>query len=224
MSVVFVTATGTEVGKTYVACGLIRALRRAGREVDVLKPTQSGFDPARPQESDAALLIEATGATVTPATIAAVAPFRYVAALAPHMAARREGKTLAAADVIATCRDRIATHRGTLVIEGAGGVMSPLDSTHTMLDLAAALAAPVVLVAGSYLGTISHTLTAVAVLRQRAVPITALVVSETENAGVPLDETAEAVRGFVADLPVLELPRFGAASRHPVFEDLAQRV
>ena len=102
-------------------------------------------------------------------------------------------------------RDAIAPRDGALLIEGVGGVMAPLDARHTVLDWMAALDIPLVLVAGSYLGTISHTLTALDSLYRRDMNVLAIIVSETPGSTVPLDDTVAAIARF-AD-PVIGLPR-----------------
>jgi len=203
----FVAGTGTDVGKTYVSAALIRALLARGRAVDALKPVVSGFDPADAGRSDPAVLLKALGRAATPDALAEMSPWRFAAPLSPPLAAKREGRTLSAAEVTSLCRARLSKAPShLLVVESAGGIMSPLDETATMLDLAADLALPVLLVAGSYLGTISHTLTALAAMAARGLAPVAVVVSESLDAP-PLDETIAALRGFTAPLPVLAAPR-----------------
>ena len=208
MPTLFVTATGTDVGKTYVSAGLVRAALARGARVEALKPVASGHDPARLGETDAAVLLEALGRAVTPAAVAACSPFRFAAPLSPDMAARREGRALSLDAVLAACRAAMAPG-GALLIEGVGGVMVPLDGRLGVLDWVAALGCPAVVVAGSYLGTISHSLTALAALRARAVPVLALLVSETAGSPVGLDETAAALAEQAAPCPVLAVPRGG---------------
>ncbi|NVO16421.1 MAG: dethiobiotin synthase [Rhodoplanes sp.] len=226
MTVVFVSATGTEVGKTFVSRGLIRALKGRGRTVEVLKPVQSGYDPREAEGSDAGLLIAATGAEVTPERIADVAPWRFEAPLSPHLAARREGRSIDGDAVIAMCRERIAKRKDALVIEGVGGIMAPLDETRTVLDLMVALGVPVVLVAGSYLGTISHTLTALDVLARRGLTVGTVVVSQTPGSSIPLDETVSSLKAFAKGVPVLVLPRLPPESSpdHAVFAELVAKL
>ena len=97
---VFVTATGTDIGKTFVACGLIRALRRKGRAAAALKPVLSGFEPAEAEGSDSGRLLAALGRPVTPDEIARISPWRFAAPLSPDMAALREKRTLDFAGVV----------------------------------------------------------------------------------------------------------------------------
>lgn len=219
MSGVFITASGTELGKTYVAAGLVSALRRSGRGVAAFKPVVSGFDPAKAAESDPGVLLAALGRPVTPATIAEIAPWRFRAPLSPDMAARLEGRALDVDALIGFCREALTTAEGVVVIEGVGGVMVPLHERRTVLDWLAALDLPCVLVGGSYLGAISHTLCALEVLSRRGVAVAALVVSETENSSVALEDTVATLSRFAAT--VLALPRGGDAA---AFDELAKKA
>ena len=158
MSAVFITATGTDIGKTFVTAGLIRHLRASGREVDALKPVMTGFDPAHPEASDAGVLLAALGRPIIAAEIARISPFRFSAPLSPDMAARRERRDIDFNALTEFSAGAAARAKGTLLIEGIGGVMVPLDDRHTVLDWMVALTCPVILVTGSYLGSLSHAL------------------------------------------------------------------
>jgi dethiobiotin synthetase len=202
----FITAIGTGIGKTLVTAILCRQLTRAGRSVRAIKPVVSGYTPDD-LSSDPSVLLRALDHAPAPEMIAAMAPWRFVRPLAPHLAARREGRTLSLDDVAAFCRAQEHDASDCLLIEGAGGVMTPIDDEHTFLDLIARLGHPAVLVGGSYLGAISHMLTAIEAIRHRAVSIAGIVVSEsTESSG--LDDTVEALRQFTGGTTdVYALPR-----------------
>jgi dethiobiotin synthetase len=102
--------------------------------------------------------------------------------------------------------------------------MVPLDERHTVLDWIAALRIPAILVGGSYLGAISHVLTALDALRSRSLAIATLVVNETPRSSVALDETAATITRF-ADVPVITLPRLAQASApHPAIGQLTERL
>lgn len=225
MTALFVTATGTEIGKTFVACGLIRHLRAQGHIVDALKPVISGFDPQAAETSDSGLLLATLGRPISAAQIARISPFRFAAPLSPDMAARRENRAIDFAALVAFCRKAVAGSRGTLLIEGVGGVMAPLDDRHTMLDWIAATDVPVLLVAGSYLGTISHTLTALEALRNRGRTLAGLVISESVTSPVAADETARAIARFASDIEIVVVPRRTVPDGdHQVFARLAQSL
>lgn len=200
MRSLFVAGTGTDIGKTHVACALIRAVRARGLSVDAFKPVVSGFDPTDPGSSDPGRLAEALG---EPEALPRISPRRYRAPLAPNLAARLEGETLRFDDLIADCRDRLdRPDRDLLLIEGAGGVMSPLTDDATNLDLMVALNLPVLLVAGSYLGTVSHVLTALEVIRARGLTVAAIVMSESLDAP-DLAQTAKMLRAFETVAPLV---------------------
>ena len=205
MSAIFITATGTDVGKTHVAASLIRHLRQMGRLVDAIKPVVSGYDPTQAAASDPGVLLHALGLPVTEHEIDRISPWRFSAALSPDLAAAREARGIDVDTVIKFCRTAIDRRRDILLIEGSGGIMVPLDGERTMLDVMMALQLPLILVAGSYLGTISHTLTALDALYRRNMRVLAIVVSETPGSTVPLDDTVAAVARFAE--PVIGLPR-----------------
>jgi len=197
VTTLFVTASGTGVGKTYVAAALAKALAATGRPVWVLKPVISGFAWEDAGTSDTAILLESAGTKPTRAAIEAASPWRFEAALAPDMAAEREGRTLDFAALVEFCRNAEETTDGLLLIEGVGGVMAPLDDSHTVLDWLAALDAPALVVVGSHLGAISHALTAVAAVERRGVAVAGVVVDESAESTVPLDDTCATLKRFL---------------------------
>ena len=201
MSVVFVAGAGTDVGKTHVTALLARWARAAGRPVTVLKPVASGvgpWDAPAFQGSDTARLLAAAGRPLTRATVEACTPWRYAAALSPDMAAAREGRTLRLAELLAFQRAALgqAPADALVLVEGVGGVMSPVTSDAICLDWIAATGAPVLLVTGSYLGAISHALTACLALERSGAPLLGVVVSESADDPPPLLETVDAVARF----------------------------
>jgi dethiobiotin synthetase len=210
MTAYFITSTGTDIGKTFVTAGLIRALRDAGKPVDALKPVVSGFDVATSALSDPGVLLEALGEPVTPEALLRVSPWQFAAPLSPDMAAAREERSIDFEELVALCQDAAAAAKGgMLFIEGVGGVMVPLSARYTVLDWMRSLRLPLIVVAGSYLGTISHTLTALEVVARAGLKVAALVVNESGDGAVPLDETVSTLRRFVG-VPVVTLPRVKA--------------
>jgi len=214
MTTVFVTASGTDVGKTFVTLRLIAELTRAGLGVRALKPVASGFDTADIGSSDTAKLLVAQGLGIDAANLDAVSPWRFTAPLSPDMAAARERRNVPFDALVDFCR--APRDADITLIEGIGGVMAPLDATHTVLDWIAALKAPALLVVGSYLGSLSHSLTAAAALEQRWVPIAGVVVSESLEQPVDADETAATLARFLAPTPIRVLPRLGSTPLAPL--------
>ena len=152
----FVTGTDTGVGKTYVAAIVARTLAAAGRRVGVYKPAASGCrrEQDRLVSDDAVALWEAAG---RPGELDRVCPQRFEAPLAPHLAARAEGKRLDE-DLLRTGLDYWRGRSEVIVVEGAGGLMSPLGENGYVADLAYDFGFPLVVVSRNVLGTINATL------------------------------------------------------------------
>lgn len=215
----FITGTGTDIGKTWLACSLLRHWRGEGLSVTAIKPVLSGFDVLRPQASDAGALLEALGRTVDQAGLDSIAPWRFAAPLSPDIAAAQEGRTVDFDQLLAFTRlclppkmppghaDQAGADSRRTLVEGVGGVMAPLDAMHTVRDWIAASGLPCVLVAGSYLGSLSHALTALESLRKVGAGVTAIVVNETPGSTVTLDATLESLSRHAQGIPLLAIGR-----------------
>lgn len=165
----FVTGTDTDVGKTVVAAWLLAHLEAAHLEACYWKPVQAGTAP----ETDSATVRRLSGVDG-----ARILPEAYVLPdpIAPHEAARRAGIAIDMERLIAPPCDS-----GLLVVEGAGGVMVPLNDTARVIDLAEELQLPVILVARSTLGTINHTLLSLEAIRRRGLPLAGVVINGPET-------------------------------------------
>jgi dethiobiotin synthetase len=216
VSVIFVTGAGTDVGKTYVSALLTRGLTESGREVLALKPVASGapaFDDPAFAATDTAQLLAAAGKEITAETVAACSPWRFAAALSPDMAAAAEGRTVSQGAVLGWCRERIAAapEGAAVLIEGVGGVMSPMTCDALNLDLIKALDVPVLLVTGSYLGALTHALTALETLKAHAVAVRAVILNESEASGVDFGSTLAVLQRYAGTCSIVPLRR-GARS------------
>jgi dethiobiotin synthetase len=149
--------------------------------------------------------LHALGLPVTADEIDRISPWRFRAALSPDLAAQREGRSIDVDAVIAFCQTAIDQRRDILLIEGVGGIMVPLDAERTTLDVMMALQLPLILVTGSYLGTISHTLTALDALFRRNMKVMAIIVSETPARRCRSTIRLRPSRGSAE--PVIGLPR-----------------
>lgn len=192
---VFITGTGTGIGKTYVTASLAR---NSGGGLFAVKPVLSGF--LETEETDAHILMHANKRR---ATLEEISPWRFAAPLSPDSAAAREGREIDFNALVEWCRQQILHTEEDVLIEGVGGIMVPLTARHTVLDWIAALNIPVLLVAGSYLGTISHTLTSLAVLKSRKITVQGVVISESPQSPMPLAETAATIERFSGIKPQL---------------------
>lgn len=164
---VFVTGTGTEVGKTVVAAAIAHSLAEEGKRVAVFKPAVTGLDefPAdgqnpvdmRPDSAhrpDHVVLREAAGSSQSEEEIA---PYRYGPPMSPHLAAELAGEEIEPARLLRAAR-AAAANADVLVCEGVGGLLVPLTPRYIVRDLAAGLGLPLVIAASPGLGTINHTL------------------------------------------------------------------
>lgn len=152
----FITGTGTGVGKTYVAALIARRLHAAGVRVGVYKPVASGCEVLDGElvSSDAVALWNAAG---RPGTLSSVCPQMFAAPLAPHLAARAEGKRVDAQLLRAGLKFWRETS-DLVIVEGAGGLMSPLSDDDYNADLAMEFGFPLLVVAANELGVINGTL------------------------------------------------------------------
>ena len=222
MTAYFVTSTGTDIGKTFVTAALIRYMRESNQPVSALKPIVSGYDSSVVDTSDPAVLLAALGRPVSAQEVERIAPWRFRAPLAPDVAAAREGRSVDFDSVVAFSRAAVSNAKGPLFIEGVGGIMVPLNGRRTVLDWMTALDIPLLLIVGGYLGTISHTLTALDVLAQRKLTIAAIVVSESERDPVALDDTVASIERFSNGVEVVGLPRLPAGiTHHPAIARIA---
>jgi dethiobiotin synthetase len=167
-------------------------------------------------------LLAALGRRMSADEIERIAPWRFRAPLAPDLAAAREGRRVDFVELVEFSRAAINGAKGPLFIEGVGGIMVPLDGRRTVLDWMTALDIPLLLIVGGYLGTISHTLTALDVLAQRKLTIAAIVVSESDRDAVALDDTVASIERFSNGVEVVGLPRLPAGiTHHPAIARIA---
>jgi len=168
---VFVTGTGTEVGKTVVAAAIARTLAGDGRRVAVFKPTVTGLED--PGEPDHRLLRRAASSEQANGEIA---PYRYGPPMSPHLAAALAGEEIQP-DRLLTAAREAAAGADILVCEGVGGLLVPLSPDYLVRDLALDLGLPLVVAASPGLGTINHTLLTIAVARQAGLGVAAVVLT-----------------------------------------------
>ncbi|HEY8501524.1 MAG TPA: dethiobiotin synthase, partial [Solirubrobacterales bacterium] len=167
----FVTGTGTEVGKTVVAAAIARTLAAEGKRVAVFKPAVTGLDEG--VETDHALLRRASGSAQSDEEIA---PYRYGPPASPHLAAALAGEEI---DPERLRRTAAAADEGAdaIVCEGVGGLLVPLSPGYLVRDLAADLGYSLVVVAGPGLGTINHTLLTVEAARAAGLSVAGVVMT-----------------------------------------------
>jgi dethiobiotin synthase len=179
---IFITGTGTEVGKTIVTAGLLRALRGRGIDAVTMKPVQTGATPVGGtlEAPDLRAHWDAAGWRPEPDEAGMMAPYCYEPACSPHLAGHLSGRYPSIPRIVGNAQILLDRHDA-LLIEGAGGIMVPLDETQTNVDLMIALDAPVLVVAHRGLGTINHTLLSLHVLRDTGLRVLGVVFNETQD-------------------------------------------
>jgi dethiobiotin synthetase len=172
-----ITGTDTGVGKTFVAVEIIRALHDQGVRVGAYKPVVTGsfHGAAGPVWDDLARLQAALGGGDVP--IERIAPQRFLAPLAPPVAARIEGQTVDG-ELLRRGIDWWNGRVEVVVVEGAGGLLSPLTETESLADVARDLEFPLVVVARLSLGTINHTLLTLEAAASRHLPVAGIILNE----------------------------------------------
>ena len=195
MNGLFVTATDTGVGKTWVSCALVRAAARRGLRAVAMKPCETG------DGDDGARLIEATGRALDPEL---ARPYRFHLPASPEVAARAEGAVVDVARIEAAFA-RLTRDADFTLVEGAGGLLVPVAPGVLMADLAARLALPLLIVARAALGTVNHTLLTLEAARARRLPIAGVVLCRAvETAGPEEPTNPEAIASW-GHVPILGL-------------------
>lgn len=211
MKGLFVTGTDTDVGKTHVACQIVRACRDAGIRVGAYKPVCSGAEvdaEGNRYWPDVAALSAALPADVP---LDQICPQCFQVPLAPPSAAAAEERSIDTA-LLAGGIDRWRTQVDLLVVEGVGGLLCPLTENESIADLAGRLGYPLVVVAALRLGVINHTLLTIEVARQRQLAIAGILLNEV---GPDDGSRASSVAEITArsEVPVLGVVPFQAGSR-----------
>ena len=228
----FVTGTDTGVGKTILSAALLAAMGSEGTRVQAYKPVVTGLTDhgeiaARGEwPADHELLARAAG--MEPAD---VAPLRYGPAVAPHLAAQLAGERIDPEHLLSGAREaeaRIAGvgHRadgagevtGTLIVEGVGGLLTPLADDYTVCDLAAALGLAVLIAARPGLGTINHTLLTLRVARSAGLDVRAVVLTPWPREPTTLERSNRETIARLGDVEVEDLPTVAS----PALADLAR--
>lgn len=215
----FITSTGTSIGKTLLTCALCHHTRQQGKKSLAIKPIISGWDQAD-EECDTIQLLNSQNIPVCDDNIQNISPWRFTAPLSPDIAARMEDKSIGFIELVNFC---IKSRRDNdyLFVEGAGGIMAPINENKTMLDLIKALNFPTILTAGTYLGSISHTLSAIETLKLNNIGIHYLVVSESEDSPTALNEHVKTLENFYSG-KIAVIERFNADCAKTIWTNMGK--
>lgn len=222
---IFITGTDTGVGKTFFACGLAAWLKDAGYRVGVMKPAETGCETGTgtlvPQ--DAVALKEASGCQVP---LERICPYQLREPLAPGVAAEREGVHIDVEKLIDLYSEIRAAHDVTIV-EGAGGLLVPIQPSYTYADLALVLKLPVLVIAANRLGVINHMLLTVEHAACRGLRVLGYVLNDMEREPSLAADTNREALVSLTGIPCLgELPYLqGAEARKmPPIDVMEERL
>jgi dethiobiotin synthetase len=206
-----VVAVGTDIGKTY----LVEKLCQKRNSIKAIKPIASGFDD-QDLNSDSARILTSMSQEINIKNINQISPWRFKEAASPHFAAENIGKEIDYLEVLKFCSQSISqaisqtNSNQTLLIETAGGIMTPINYKKTFLDLAADLKIKVLLITANYLGSISHTLSVVECLKNKKIFIEKIIVNQNlplilaEKKCQKINQTIEKMSG----IPTTDLSDF----------------
>lgn len=195
----FITGTDTGIGKTYVACQLIRQYVAQGYRVVGMKPVAAGCDLVDGQwvNEDVRLLTEASNVD---APLHLVNPYCFQAPIAPHIAAEQTGVEVQM-EVIQAAFNELSKLADVVVVEGAGGLLVPLNAKHTIADLIALLNIPIIFVVGMRLGCINHALLSIEVMQSRLLPIYAWVANPIDKEMLCYPENLRTLQTRLQSIP-----------------------
>jgi len=181
---VFITGTDTDAGKTVAAAILLMEMRMAGIDAVPMKPVQTGgiVRGGKLHSSDLEFCLRAAGLRPDTGEIEDMAPYIFEPACSPHLAAAKAGREISL-DRIREAFDRLLRKHDSIVVEGAGGLLAPINGDTTMLDLAAMLGLPVILAARPGLGAINHSLLSIREIERTGLALGGIIFCETTAAG-----------------------------------------
>lgn len=200
----FVTGTDTGVGKTTVTVRLMQQLIAQGKTVIGMKPVASGCEwlEGRWQNEDVRLLTAASNVKAPPELIN---PYRFTPAIAPHIAAVQAGVEIQL-EVIQTAYTQLTAMADVVIVEGAGGLLVPLNQTHSMADLIQALQLPALIVVGMRLGCINHALLTTQVLKSRQIDCCGWIANRIDPHMSMPEENLQTLIDSLQQPPLLQVP------------------
>lgn len=185
MESIFVTGTDTNVGKTYIAAGIAAALRQDGVSVGVMKPFAAGGADADAalragyRSPDAQALADAAG-THDPDDL--INPQYYRMAAAPYTAWMRGGESKPDTELVLRCYNRLRSTYDAIVVEGIGGILTPILAEYSIADLIQDMKIPALIVCSSRVGTINHTMMTIRICRAHGIQVRGVVINDGETA------------------------------------------
>jgi dethiobiotin synthetase len=200
---IFITGTDTGVGKTTVSCALLRKYVAAGWRAVGMKPVAAGGG----EDNDDLVALAAAGNV--DASLSARCPYAFADAIAPHLAARAAGVAIDLHRIQRSYQE-LSARADHVVVEGAGGALAPLSDRIDMLDIARALALPVLMVVGLRLGCLNHALLTSLAIRARGLKLVGWIANSIDPAMVCQDENVSTLERQLS-VPRIASIRWGHA-------------
>jgi dethiobiotin synthetase len=200
-----VTGTDTDVGKTHVTCALLHATRLLGFSAIGMKPVAAGVEKDG-RNSDVVKLL--TASSIVP-PLEWVNPFLYSLAIAPHIAAREEGRSIDI-EVIRRAFEKLQRLADVLWVEGAGGLLVPFDDRHNAADLAQLLGLPIILVVGMRIGCLNHALLTAEAIRNRRLHLAGWIANQIDPDMNRFEANLESLQTRLGT-PLLGITPFGTS-------------
>lgn len=202
----FVVGTDTNVGKTYISSALLKHFSTTGFKTIGMKPIASGCELDAQGEfmnQDVTALVQASNLV---APIDLVNPYRFIPAIAPHIAAE-QAEIEISVDVIHNAYLQLKALADVVIVEGAGGFLVPINQNQTLADLALALDIPIILVVGMRLGCINHALLTVEAIRARGLHLTGWIANQVDSGMAMFEKNLETLQQRIA-APCLSVVRW----------------
>lgn len=193
----FILGTDTNCGKTYVTCSLLSYLQQQARKALAIKPVVSGCE----EEGDVRTNPDIQALSLhNPAVSIDIAPWRFIQPLSPHLAARAEQKALDIEEIVAFCRQSQFHDYDDLLIEGAGGLLVPLNDKQTWLEMLKIMQfdLSVILVVGMTLGCLNHALLTAMALENAGIPCKGWIANEWDTQMLACEENKQTLKTKLA--------------------------
>lgn len=184
----FVTGTDTGIGKTAFTCGLASLLRVSGIDVGVMKPFATGIPQKNGfQSEDVSMLVNSSGVS-DPESL--VNPYFFAIPASPYSAAKKLGRQIDL-DLVLSSFDKLRSIHDVMLVEGIGGIMTPILKDYFVIDLIKDLNLDAMVVIGSKIGTINHTMLTIDACKKHGIRILGLIINQTDKNGYDLDELGQ---------------------------------
>jgi len=199
MKPLFVTATDTDIGKTYVCAGLAYALKKSGIDVGIMKPFACGVKQKIGFSSNDLTIL--TNAAMVDDAEDIINPFFFPIPASPYTAAKNLGVKIDVEHVM-ECFRKLDEIHDIVLVEGIGGIMTPILKDYAIIDLIKDLMANTIIVTSSKIGTVNHTVLTCNMCKNMNIPIKGLIINNFDSTGYPIPEL-ERDLSALTDLPVL---------------------